>query len=180
MDKRYKFYSWGSQNFEYIVKKTVISSPLLEAQKDKSDDQMKKIYDREKEICKFQHNTRKVVVKIGKMCTDTIKKEFLSVKDSKNWIPKDFWEHMKIWYKLQNWASKWNTFEKLHKKWHEDCKNIQEFMTKIQVVKSKMKELEIIIDEAITIHIFNYLDSSFAQFLGILSYEARKKSNFSN
>lgn len=84
MDKRYKFYSWGSQNFEYIVKKTIISSPLLEAKKDKSDDQMKKIYDREKEICKFQHNTRKVVVKIEKMCTDTIKKEFLSVKDSKN------------------------------------------------------------------------------------------------
>lgn len=59
--------------------------------------------------------------------------------------------------------------------WHEDGKNIQGFMTKIQVVKSKIEELEIIIDEAITIQIFNYLDSSFAQFLGILSYEARKK-----
>lgn len=82
---------------------------------------------------------------------------------------------MKTRYTLQNWASKWNTLGKLHEIQHVDCKNIQEFMTKIRDVKSEIEDLEITMDEAITIQVLNSLDSSFAQFLGILSHEAREK-----
>ena len=49
----------------------------------------------------------------------------------------------------------------------------------IRDVKSKIEDLEIIIDEAITIQVLNSLDSAFAQFFGILSYEARDKEKLS-
>ena len=136
---------------------------------------MEKIFAREEKICEFQDNARKAVAKIGKMCTDTVQKEFLSVKASREWTPKELWSHLKTRYTLQNWASKWNTLGKLHEIRHGDCKNIQEFMTKIRDVKSEIEDLEITIDEAITIQVLNSLDSSFAQFLGILSHEAREK-----
>ncbi len=46
-------------------------------------------------------------------------------------------------------------------------------MTKIRDVKFEIEDLKITIDEAITIQVPNSLNSSFAQFLGILSYKAR-------
>ena len=48
-------------------------------------------------------------------------------------------------------------------------------MTEIRNVKSEIEDLEITMDEAITIQVLNCLDSSFAQFFGILSHEAREK-----
>ena len=48
-------------------------------------------------------------------------------------------------------------------------------MTKIRDVKSEIKDLEITIDEAITIQDLNSLNSFFMQFLYILSHEAREK-----
>ena len=48
-------------------------------------------------------------------------------------------------------------------------------MTKIRDVKSEIVDLEITIDETITIQVLNSLDSSFTQLLGIRSHEAREK-----
>ncbi len=48
-------------------------------------------------------------------------------------------------------------------------------MTNIRELKSEIEDLEITMDEGITIRIWNPLDSSFTQFLGILSHEARDK-----
>ena len=42
-------------------------------------------------------------------------------------------------------------------------------------MKSEIEDLKIIMDEAIIIQVLNSLDFSFAQFLGILSYDAREK-----
>ncbi len=42
-------------------------------------------------------------------------------------------------------------------------------------MKSEIEDLEITMNEAIKIQVVNFLDSSFAQFLGILSHEAREK-----
>ncbi len=49
-------------------------------------------------------------------------------------------------------------------------------MTKICDIKSEIEDLEITIDEAIIIPVSNFLDSSFTQFFGILSHEAREKA----
>ena len=48
-------------------------------------------------------------------------------------------------------------------------------MTKVQDIKSKIKDLKITIDKAIMIQVFNSLYSLFAQFLGILSHKVREK-----
>ena len=48
-------------------------------------------------------------------------------------------------------------------------------MTKIRDVKSEIEDLEITMDEVITIKVLNCLDPSFPQFLGIFSHEAREK-----
>ena len=41
---------------------------------------MGKIFAREEKICEFQDNAGKTVAKIWKMCTDTVKNKFFSVK----------------------------------------------------------------------------------------------------
>lgn len=67
---------------------------------------------------------------------------------------------------------------KLHDIRHGDCKNIQEFMTKIRGIKTEIEDLRITMDEAITIQVLNCLASSFVQFLGILCHEARREEKF--
>lgn len=68
-----------------------------------------------------------------------------------------------------------NTLGKLYEIWHNDSKNIQEFITKIRDVKSAIKNLEITIDKAIKIQVLNSIDFLFAQFFEILNHNAREK-----
>lgn len=49
-------------------------------------------------------------------------------------------------------------------------------MTKIRDIKSKIEDRGITIDEVIIIQVLNLRDSSFPQFLDILSYKAKKKA----
>lgn len=48
-------------------------------------------------------------------------------------------------------------------------------MTKIQDVKLEIENLQITIDQAITIQVFNSLNFFFVQFLDSLSYKTREK-----
>ena len=144
------------------VEGTAIGPPSLEVKKDDSEDRMEKIYIRQEMIVEFEDNACKAIAKIGKMCTDMVQKEFLSVKTSSKWTPKDLWAHLKIRYTLQNRASKWNTLGKLYEIRHGDCKNVQEFMTKIRNIKFEIEDLEITMEKAITIQVLNSLDSFFA------------------
>lgn len=83
------------------VEETAVLPPQLEPKNDDSEDRMEK-------ICEFQDNARKAVAKIGKICIDTVQKEFRSVKASKEWTPQDLWKHLMSQYTLQNSASKRN------------------------------------------------------------------------
>ena len=65
------------------VEGTAVSPPPLKAKEDDSEDRMEKIFAREEKIYEFQDIARKAVAKIGKICTDTVQKEFLSVKASR-------------------------------------------------------------------------------------------------
>ncbi len=65
------------------VEGTAVAPPSLKPKEDDSEDRMEKIFAREEKICEFEDNARKAVGKIGKMCTDTVQKEFLLVKASK-------------------------------------------------------------------------------------------------
>ncbi len=62
--------------------------PLMPKEND-SKDQIERIYALDEKICKFQDNTRKAIAKIGKMCTKTVQKEFLSVKALRKWTSKE-------------------------------------------------------------------------------------------
>lgn len=62
------------------VKRMAIPPPPLKVKKDDSEDWMEKIYAQQEKIVKFKNNARKAITKIGKMCTDTVQKEFFSVK----------------------------------------------------------------------------------------------------
>lgn len=61
---------------------------------------MEKIYARQEKVIDFEDNAHKAITKIGKMCTDMVQKEFLSVKALKEWAPKDLWDHLKTRYTL--------------------------------------------------------------------------------
>ena len=56
---------------------------------------MEKISTRDEKICEFEDNARKAIAKIGKMYTETVQKEFLSVKASMDWTPKNLWDYLK-------------------------------------------------------------------------------------
>ena len=88
------------------IEGTAIPPPPLMPKGDDSKDWIEKIYARDEKICEFQDNARKVIAKIGKMYTEIVQKEFLSIKASRKWIAKELWDHLKTRYTLQNWASK--------------------------------------------------------------------------
>lgn len=52
-----------------------------------------------------------------------------------------------------------------------------EFISKIRDVTSEIADLKITMDEAITIHTLNSLDTQFKPYLAILSHDAREKEN---
>lgn len=52
----------------------------LSCQKDDSKDQIDRTYAREEKIFEFQDNACQEIAKIGKMCIETVQKEFLSIK----------------------------------------------------------------------------------------------------
>ena len=56
--------------------------PELKETEDDDKDRKERIYQRWKKIRDFDLDPRKTAVKISRMCTDTVKKEFLVVKSS--------------------------------------------------------------------------------------------------
>ena len=149
--------------------------PELIEKSDNSKERKERIYQRWKEIRDFDLDVLKTSAKISRMCTDTVQKEFLAVKNSTEWNPKDLWDWLKKRYTLQNFASKWNALDKLHAIRHSECKNVSEYMSRIKDIAAEIEGLKISISEAIVIHALNNLDSHFRPFLAILSHDARQK-----
>ena len=71
------------------VEGTAIAPLSLMPKGDDSKNRMERIYARNEKIYEFQDNARKAIAKIGKMCTETVQKKFLSVKISRDKTPKD-------------------------------------------------------------------------------------------
>ncbi len=133
------------------MEKTAVAPPSLKSKADDNAEWIKRIHTREEKINEFQNDACKTVAKIGKICIDTVQKEFFSVQTSWEWTPIEIWSHLRNGYTLQNWTSKWNILEKLHEIQDGNCKDIQEFKTKISDMKFEIEELEITMDEVITI-----------------------------
>lgn len=69
---------------------------------DDTEEKMEQIYQCSLKIKDFDDDSRQTIAKIGRMCTETVQKEFLSLKDLAAWNPTVLWEHLKTQYTLQN------------------------------------------------------------------------------
>ncbi len=65
------------------LEETAIAIPALMPKGNDSKDRMERFYACYGKIYEFEDNARKAIAKIGKMCTETVQKEFLSVKASR-------------------------------------------------------------------------------------------------
>ena len=57
---------------------TAIPAPALTAKDDDDEERVERIYQRSLKIKDFSDDSRRTVAKIGRMCTETVQKEFLS------------------------------------------------------------------------------------------------------
>lgn len=80
------------------VEETGVASPLFETKQDNNEDQIEKIYAREKKIIEFQDIACKAIAKMGKMYTDNIQKKFLLIKVLSKWTSKNLWDHLESQY----------------------------------------------------------------------------------
>ncbi|MCJ1347562.1 hypothetical protein MMC31_005787 [Peltigera leucophlebia] len=149
--------------------------PELKETSDDDEDRKERIYQRWKEIRDFDLDLRKTTAKISRMCTDTVQKEFLAVKTSTKWDPKELWDRLKKRYTLQNFALKWNALDKLHAIRHSECENVSENMSRIKDASAEIEDLKINVSEAVVIHALNNFDSHFRPYLAILSHNAHEK-----
>lgn len=149
--------------------------PKLLPKDDDNEERTERIYQRSLKIKEHTDDTRRTVAKIGRMCTETVQKEFLVSKPLTTWTPKDLWDHLKTRYTLQNRASKWSTLGKLHSIHQRDCKDVAEFISNIRDITFEITDLNITMDEAIIIYTLNSLDDHFKPYLAILSHDAREK-----
>ncbi len=149
--------------------------PELKETSDDDEDRKERIYLLWDKIQDFDLGVRKTAAKISRICTEIVQKEFLAVKTSTEWNPKELWDWLKKRYTLQNFASKWNALDKLYAIRHSECKNIAEYISHIKDASAEIEDLKISISEAVVIHALNNLDSHFRPYLVILSHDARKK-----
>ncbi|MCJ1270238.1 hypothetical protein MMC22_010134 [Lobaria immixta] len=165
----------GSANYKQWTLGTASPPPALVPKENDTEERSERIYQRTLKIKDHTDDVRCTVAKIGRMCTETVQKEFLALKPLTTWTPKDLWDHLKTRYTLQNWTSKWSTLGKLHSIHQRDCKNVAEFISKIRDITSEISDLNITMDSAIIIHTLNSLDDHFKPYLAILSHDAREK-----
>ncbi len=86
-------------------------------------------------------DVQKIAAKISRTYTDIVQKEFLGVKTSTGWNPKELWDLLQRRYTLQNFASKWSVINKLHGIRHSGFKNVTEYMSRIKDASAEIDNL---------------------------------------
>ena len=157
------------------------SSDDDEVSLEETPDQLDKRDQRDLERLEFEEKQRRVVGRIGKMCTDDEQQEFLSMRDLANgeiWNPKDLWEHLKTCYKLKNWSAKWSTFNGLEEINYEKCKTIEEYGSLVTDIKAEITDISLSVEQIVVLKLLNGLGSSFSTYLTILNEQARREDKF--
>ena len=146
-----------------------------------TDEQLDKRDQRDLERLEFLEKQRRVVGKIGKMCTDDVQQEFLSMRDLANgavWDPKDLWEHLKTRYTLKNWSAKWSTFNRLEEIKYEKCKSIEEYGSLVRDIKAEITDMALTVEQIVVLRLLNGIGNSFSTYLTILNEQARREDKF--
>ena len=112
---------------------------------------------------------------MSRICTNIVQKEFLAVKASNEWDPRELWDWLTRYYTLQNFKSKWNALDKLHGIWQSECKNVSKYISHIKDASAEIDNLKISISEAVVIHTLNNLNWHFLLYLAVLNHDASEK-----
>ncbi|MCJ1467309.1 hypothetical protein MMC07_005933 [Pseudocyphellaria aurata] len=141
-------------------------------------EQLEKRIARDLERLEFEEKQRRVVGKMGKMCTDDVQQEFLSMKNLANgqrWDPKDLWTHLKQRYNVKNWSAKWAIFNRLEEINYEKCKSIEEYGSLVRDLKAEITDISLTVEQIVVLKLLNGLGTSFSAYLIILNEQARRE-----
>lgn len=101
MDKRYVLSLEESKLWDHVLG-LAVAPPALIAKTNNTEERSETVYQRSLKIKDFTDNARRTMAKIGRMCTETVQKEFLSQKDFASWTLKVLWDYLQKRYTLQN------------------------------------------------------------------------------
>ena len=165
--------------WRYVAGKAT-KPPVLLAKADDSPERQEIIYQRQEKIEDFEDTERRAVAKIAMMCSEVIQKDFLSQKKAQDWSPQGLWDHLRDRYTIVNWASKWNAIKRLLTAHQRDHKNVAEFTSTIRDIKAEFTDLNITIDDMITIQTLRNLDPMFDRFVEFAEDKAMTEAQAPN
>ena len=143
---------WG-----YITDDQIKPQELIE-KKDDNKDRLKKTDQRKLDRLEFDEKERRVIGKIGKMCTGDVQQEFLAIKDiskKENWTPKELWDHLKRGYTLKNWSAKWIAFHRLEELDYSCCKSIEEYGSNARDILAELTNIALNIEQVVLLKLLN-------------------------
>ena len=113
--------------------------------------------------------------KMGRMCNKTVQLGFDST-----WLSSKAWSELKTKYSSKGWSTKWDVLNRLEQTNYSSSKDINSLGVKIVKILEEIKELDINMEEMVTIKLMNGLDSSFETYLTMLSQKARDENKLPN
>ena len=77
------------------------------------------------------------------------------------WLSSKVWSELKTKYLSKKWSTKWDVLNRLKQTSYSSSKDINSLGVKIVKILEEIKELDITMEEMITIKLMNDLDSIF-------------------
>ena len=105
---------------------------------------------------------------MGRMCNKIIQLGF-----DATWLSLEAWSELKTKYLSKRWSIKWDVLNKFEQTNYSSSKDINNLGVKVVKILEEIKELDITMEEMVTIKLMNGLGSSFETYLTMLSQKAR-------
>jgi hypothetical protein len=110
------------------------------------------------------------------MCINNVQMKFFSVRSEDDWNSHDLWEHLKKRYSSTKWSFKWAVFNNLKMFFYES--SIADLESKTLNILIELKSQDLIIEQIVTLKVFNIVKSSFFIYLIVLMKFVRKEDKF--
>lgn len=109
--------------------------------------------------------------KIGRMSMS-----MMQMQIDLDWTSAQTWKHFKEKCSPSGWSNKWAVMNRLEETSYASCKDIPELQVKINKIQEEIKDLEITLEDYITIKVLNGLGEKFETWVTLLSQKARDDS----
>ena len=120
-------------------------------------------------IIKWKKNDERVFFKIVVMCDQTMRETLDSKKSSTM-----NWNNLKTRCTSKRWIDKWEIVSRLHHTKLSNCKNVNDFETKMKEISSRFNELEIDVDQMLVLSALHNLKFKFDIWIVMLSKSTRE------